>query len=387
MSEDVTPVDTSATVPSTSVRLANLHEATRTMMLAESRETVARTAATAATDVLGFPMNTVRLYDPGTDRLMPTAVSAGVEEVAGERTPYERGETIQWEAFDGDEVLVFDDVTEIDDDVPRSGSGSMLVAPLGEHGVLTLGSTTEGGIDPADVELARVLAANVEAAMDRARRRAALGERTESLRRKNERLDEFASIVSHDLRNPLNVARGYVELAIEEDDTDELPAALDALDRMEDLVDATLSLAREGRDVEETEPTDVGDLAREAWAVVDAPAATLVVEDAPTVPADPERLRTLLENCLRNAVDHAGRDVTVVVGATPDGFFVADDGPGIPEGEREAALERGYTTADDGTGFGLAIVADIARAHGWTTELSESADGGLRLTFDGSRQP
>ncbi|QZP37669.1 sensor histidine kinase [Halobaculum magnesiiphilum] len=385
MTEDVTPIDASATAPSTSVRLANLHEATRSMMLAESREGVARTAATAATDVLGFPLNTVRLYDPESDRLMPTAVSDGVEELAGERTPYERGETIQWEAFDGGEQLVFDDITEIDDDVPRSGTGSMLVAPLGEHGVLTLGSTTEGGIDPADVELARVLAANVEAAMDRARRRATLAERTESLRRKNERLDEFAAIVSHDLRNPLNVARGYVDLAIEEDDTEHLPAAAEALDRMDDLVDATLSLARQGHTVEETEETDLGRLAREAWAVVDAPGATLSVEDAPVVTADPERLRTLLENCLRNAVDHAGPEVTVEVGATADGFFVADDGPGIPEGDREKAFDRGYTTADDGTGFGLAIVADIARAHGWTVGVAESADGGLRLTFDGSR--
>lgn len=381
------PIDASATAPSTSARLANLHEATRTMMLAESREEVGRTAATAATDVLGFPLNTVRLYDPGTDRLMPTAVSDGVEELAGDRTPYERGETIQWEAYDGGDPLVFDDITDIDDDVPRSGSGSMLIAPLGEHGVLTLGSTTEGGIDPADVELARVLAANVEAAMDRARRRAALAERTESLRRKNERLDEFAAIVSHDLRNPLNVTRGYVELAIEEDDTAHLPAAVEALDRMDDLVDATLSLARQGRDVEEAEmePTDVGRLAREAWAVVDAPAATLVVDDAPTVAADPERLRTLLENCLRNAVDHAGPDVTVVVGESDEGFFVADDGPGVDPGDRDAMFDRGFTTADDGTGFGLATVADIARAHDWTTGACESADGGFRLEFDGSR--
>ena len=385
MSEDATPIDASATTPSTAARLANLHEATRTMMLAESREAAARTAATAATDVLGFPMNTVRLYDPGSDRLMPTAVSDGVEELAGERTPYERGETIQWEAFDGGDLLVFDDITEIDDDVPRTGSGSMLVAPLGDHGVLTLGSTTESGIEPADVELARVLAANVEAAMDRARRRAALAERTESLRRKNERLDEFAAIVSHDLRNPLNVARGYVELAAAEDDTDHLPAAVEALDRMDDLVEATLSLAREGRDVEETEPADVGLLAREAWAVVDAPAATLVADDGPTVQADPERLRTLLENCLRNAVEHAGSEVTVVVGGTDDGFFVADDGPGINSEDCEALFDRGHTTADGGAGFGLAIVADIARAHGWAVRVAESADGGLRLELDGSR--
>jgi signal transduction histidine kinase len=235
------------------------------------------------------------------------------------------------------------------------------------------------------VELARVLAANVEAAMDRARRRAALAEQTESLRRKNERLDEFATIVSHDLRNPLNVARGYVELAAAEDDTDHLPAAVEALDRMDDLVEATLSLAREGRDVEETEPADVGLLAREAWAVVDAPAATLLTDDGTTVQADPERLWTLLETCLRNAVEHAGSEVTVVVGGTDDGFFLADDGPGVNSEDCEALVDRGHTTVDGGTGFGLAIVADIARAHGWAVRVTESTDGGLRLEFDGSR--
>ena len=69
----------------------------------------------------------------------------------------------------------------------------------------------------------------------------------------------------------------------------------------------------------------------------------------------------------RNAIDHGGEDVTVVVGDLPDGtgFFVADDGVGISEAEREEVLELGYSTGDgDRTGFGLAIVNQIATAHG-----------------------
>ncbi|MFB6271074.1 MAG: sensor histidine kinase, partial [Halobacterium sp.] len=76
--------------------------------------------------------------------------------------------------------------------------------------------------------------------------------------------------------------------------------------------------------------------------------------------------------------------VTVTVGdAGSDGFYVADDGPGIPESERDAVFEGGYTTAEDGTGFGLAIVEDIVEAHGWTVDVTASEDGGARFDVRG----
>jgi len=370
----------------TAEKLASLHGATRRMMHADSREAVADIAATAATDVLGFSLHTVRLYDPENDVLLPTAVSPTVERLAGERRAYDRGETIQWRSFEDETLLVFQDITEIDDDVPRSGEGSMLVAPLDDHGVVTLGSVRKDDIARADRELARVLAANVEAAMDRARRRATLSERTARLERQNERLDRFASIVSHDLRNPLNVARGYVDLARETGETDDLENAADALDRIDALVDSMLDLAREGEAVDDPEPVRLATVATEAWSTVDAPEASLAVESDADVRADPERLRTLLENCFRNSVDHGGEDVRVAVEPLPDGgFAVTDDGPGVDPDERDTVFDRGYTTANDGTGFGLAIVRDIADAHGWTTAVTESAGGGARFEFVPSR--
>ncbi|WP_313690969.1 sensor histidine kinase [Halorarum halobium] len=366
----------------TAEKLANLHAATREMMLAESSEEVAGIAATAATDVLGFSLNTVRLHEESPERLLPTAVSPAVEELAGDRRAYERGETVQWDAFDGDELLTFQDITEIDDDVPRTGEGSMLVAPLAEHGVLTLGSVRTADIDPADVELARVLAANVEAAMNRAERRATLAARTARLERQNERLDGFASIVSHDLRNPLNVAAGNVDLARETGDLDRLDAASDALDRMDGLIDSVLTLAREGRVVEETEPIGLSEISASAWSSVDAPDASFTVAGDAVVEADRERLRTLLENCFRNAVDHCGPAVSIRVEPLDGGgFAVCDDGPGIRPDEREEIFERGYTTTEEGTGFGLAIVRDVADAHGWSVTVTESDAGGSRFEF------
>jgi signal transduction histidine kinase len=202
---------------------------------------------------------------------------------------------------------------------------------------------------------------------------------------RNTRLEEFSSVVSHDLRNPLNVAQGRLELARETADTENLATAARALDRMDTLVEDLLTLAREGQDVSETEPVSLPTIVRQCWGTVVTDAARLVVETERTIRADRSRLRELLENLLRNAVSHAGPDVTVTVGDLADGsgFYVADDGPGIPESERERAFESGYTTADDGTGLGLAIVREIAQAHGWTVSLTESEAGGMRIEFRG----
>ena len=207
----------------------------------------------------------------------------------------------------------------------------------------------------------------------------------EQLERQNERLERFASVLSHDLRNPLNVAQGYVDL-IEQDDADpeHVERVDSALDRMDDLIDDTLALAREGSAVTDPERVDIAAVAEAAWETVPTGDATLTVSVDRTVPADRERLVRLFENLFRNSVEHSATDdLTVRVEDTPDGFAVVDDGAGIPEGEREAVLEQGYTTNEGGTGLGLAIVAEIARAHGWTVKVGESEAGGARIAFHG----
>ncbi|MEZ3115054.1 sensor histidine kinase [Halobaculum sp. MBLA0147] len=202
-----------------------------------------------------------------------------------------------------------------------------------------------------------------------------------ALRRENDRLEEFASVVSHDLRSPLNTARGYVQLARDEDDPERLAAVERALDRMTTIVDDSLTLARRADTVETREPVAVAALVEECWAVVETDEATLDVASF-DVQADPDRLRHVFENLFRNAVQHGGEDVTVTVGPLDDGeFYVADDGPGVSAEDREAVFELGHTTAADGTGFGLAIVQRVAAAHGWAVSVTESDDGGARFEF------
>ncbi|MFB6179221.1 MAG: PAS domain S-box protein [Halorientalis sp.] len=207
-------------------------------------------------------------------------------------------------------------------------------------------------------------------------------------KQREQRLEQFASVVSHDLRNPLNVIQGRIEYIQHTGELDHVDTIADAADRMERLIDDLLALARQGQTVGETEPVDVAETARLAWQQVETGTATLTVEDAiETVEADQHRLRELFENLFRNALEHAstdGRDLTVRVGAIDGGgIYVADDGPGIPPEDRENVFEHGYTENEDGTGFGLAIVESIAEAHGWSISLTDGWAGGARFEITG----
>lgn len=82
-------------------------------------------------------------------------------------------------------------------------------------------------------------------------------------------------------------------------------------------------------------------------------------------------------------MEHGGHDVSVSVGTMADGFYVADTGPDIPESDSEAVFEAGYSTSEEGTGFGLRIVEQIADAHGWEVAVTDSEEGGARFEITG----
>jgi PAS domain S-box-containing protein len=407
--------------------LGRLHETARDLMVADTTEEIAQVTAGAAAEVLQFPLSTVRLYDEGAGELVPAGRSAQVQTRLPDRPAYGPGDGIVWQVYESGRRRTVEDVSSILEEVIdperiRSTVSSVTYLPLGEHGVITLG-TADGGIDESDVRLAEILAANAEVALDRATRTALLRRRERELSRQNERLEEFASVVSHDLRNPLSVAAGYLDVlrgqltdtlsdagaapAVDEGENGnghgggtgtgtgteggQLPTdvmrSLDRIERahgrMERLISDLLTLAREGQQVGETTPVRLGEAARRAWAGVDTADATLSLEGDRRLRADPDRLASLFENLFRNAVVHGGPTVTVRVGPTADGFFVADDGPGIPPDERDRVFERGYSTGGEGTGFGLSIVRGVAQAHGWTVGVEAAADGGARFVVSG----
>jgi signal transduction histidine kinase len=206
-----------------------------------------------------------------------------------------------------------------------------------------------------------------------------LNKKERELREQNERLDEFVNEVTHDLRGPLTVASGHLELAKMEDDSIEhLNKVQNAHQRIEQLVQDARAKAR-GNDDLTREQLSLSESARTAWKNIDTATVSLEIEDDRTVEADSGQILRLLENLFRNSVEHGGKNVTVRVGSTSSGFFVADTGPGIPEDKRQRIFERNVTYSDQGTGYGLAIVMDIIDDHGWSISVQESEEGGARF--------
>ena len=216
-------------------------------------------------------------------------------------------------------------------------------------------------------------------------------QRERQLEEQNERLEEFADVVSHDLRNPLSTAEGWVAavtdaLDAEEPDIETATMGLDHIahshERMDELIEVLLTMARQGQTVADPEPVSLEACATEAWATAETGAMELRVETDRTVPADRARLRQAFENLFRNANDHSGASV-VTVTTTPEGFAVEDDGQGIDPDDREDLFEFGYTTDEEGTGIGLAVVERIVEAHGWQITVSDSDDGGACFAITG----
>ncbi|AUG48520.1 two-component system sensor histidine kinase [Haloarcula taiwanensis] len=379
-------------------RLEALHEATRQLMAAEVRNEVAGIGVNAAADIIGLDANAVHLINDDGE-LEPVAATAAARELVGDIPTLRPSDSIAWRVYESGEATAVPDV-RLDSDVqnPETPIRSELYLPLGKHGILIAASATVDAFNEADIVAGRILAANMEVALAAVERDRQLRDREQELSTQNDRLEQFATVVSHDLRNPLNVAIGRLEAVKEEHDDENIAAIEQALDRMQTLIDDLLLLARTGDSVAEMETVALATAVTDCWEVVDTGDAALVVDTDRKIQADMTRLKQLLENLIRNAVEHSATDsqlqsegadrhgspaVTITVTEIPDGFAVSDDGPGVPESDRETVFESGYSTTTDGTGFGLSIVSQIAAAHDWTVTLTESDTGGARFEFTG----
>jgi len=366
-------------------RLELLHDAAQELIRADSRQAIADRVVEAAEEILGFSVTVVRFYDDDAKELVPVAESDSVGDVIPERRPFSADSgSLNWASYEADEVRVYDDI-EADTVAVDTGTGirSLMLLPMGSHGVVSVGETAPDAFDSTDEFLARILTTAAETALDERERERRLRESRDELRRQNERLEEFASVVSHDLRNPLNVATGRLALARSDPDGEHFDAVERAHDRMEALIEDLLALAREDDTAADVEPVDPASAVRECWANVETGEASLVVEVDRPILADERRLKQLLENLIRNAVEHGGDDVTVTVGELDDGFFVEDDGVGIPADRRESVFEAGYSTSDEGTGFGLRIVKQVVADHDWEIRVTEGRGGGARFEVTG----
>ncbi|WP_123537859.1 hybrid sensor histidine kinase/response regulator [Halosimplex salinum] len=353
--------------------IEELHSSARAFIQAETAEEVAEIAVTAVRDILEMPANGFHRYDGTDDRLVPVTWTDRTEELVGEPPVFESGEGIAWEAFAAGEPLVYDDIATNDKRYnPDTPIRSQLALPLDGRGVHLIGAPEPAAFDETDVSLAKTVAAHATAALERV-------ERERELTRQNERLATFTDIVSHDLRNPLNVAIGRLELAQDACDCPHLADVDQALRRTETLLDDLYAFARAGTVTLDPENVDLTNLCRTCWGHIETGAATLVTDSQQVIHADRSRVRELMENLFSNAIRHGDGAVTVTVGDLEDGFYVADDGPGISDADTDVVFDYGYSTSEDGTGFGLSIVREIADVHGWDVRITDSDAGGARF--------
>ena len=409
----------------------------------------------AADAVLDFGICVVNLESDGLLEVRAISDSTPPEDVE----PMAVDEGLVGLTYRTGESYLVADLEEMPAAEPKGPYRSAVSVPVGDRGTFQTVAETPDAFDETDVELAELLSTHCAAALDRIERAEELRERTRQLERQNRRLDRFAGVVSHDLRNPLSVMDGYVDLAEQTGEPEHFEQCRQAVARMRALTDDLLTLARKGSSIDGVESVSLSSLAADCWETVRTDDAALEVAGDYEFAADRDRARQVLENLFRNAVEHgstsppsqaredavehgstssrskaddagsenasepsvagapedavehgstsppsqnredtggendsepsvadAPDDATVVVGPLADGegFFVADDGPGIPEADREAVFDVGVTTRDSGTGVGLSIVETVAEAHGWSVAVTESADGGARFEFTGA---
>ncbi|WP_115864087.1 sensor histidine kinase [Halorussus litoreus] len=356
--------------------------------------------------ILDFEMCVIGIEDDG-----ELVVRAASEDIAVDEQTQAMDEGLAGKTYRTGESYVIHDTASVDEISDDSPYRSAISIPIDDRGNFQAVDTEPDAFDQTDLELTELLVSHTSAATKNL-------ERTKELERKNERLEEFSSVISHDLRSPLNIAQGMIGLAKESGDLSHLSKAETALDRMNELTENLLTLAKEGEVLDDREPVAVADVARQAWSTSATGEASLsVAESLGMVSADPSRFQTLFENLFRNAVEHGSTSsqptaddavehsstsprsharedaaehgesaVTVEVGGLSDGFFVADGGPGIPNEQRQQLnrmFEQRSLQLHEREGFGLVIVQQIVEAHGWEIRVTESDSGGARFDVTG----
>ncbi|MFB6198481.1 MAG: ATP-binding protein, partial [Halobacteriaceae archaeon] len=363
-------------------RIGSLHDVATDIDSCDTAQGVYDLIIETAEEILNFDLAVV---DEATgDVLVPRAVSAELDEHEHyDQTPIDAEDNFGAKAYRTGNPSLIDDLTNHDVDPASTEFRSVLTVPVGEYGIFQTVDRSVGAFDEADLEMVELLITHAKNQLDRLEQQQRLRDRTDELERQNERLTEFASVVSHDLQNPLNVAQGRLELAQEEQDWDHVDDAASAVDRSLSLIGDLLALAREGQQVRELEPVNLAETAKSCWQNVATADATIEVNAECSILADRGRLKQLIENLISNAIEHGGDDVTITIGVLEDGFYFADDGRGIPTEQRDQIFELGHSSTKEGTGFGLNIVKEIADAHGWMIEVTESKRGGAKFEFTG----
>jgi PAS domain S-box-containing protein len=227
-------------------------------------------------------------------------------------------------------------------------------------------------------------------------------EHQRQLEESNERLERFAYVASHDLQEPLRTISNYVELIAEEygeDLDDDAEQFIDVVttgsERMQSMINGLLDYSRVTTRGDEFEPVDAeavaADVADDLTIMLDEEDGTMTWGDLPTVTADGDQLRQVVQNLVKNALEHSGGEpVEVEIRGRDVGdayrFAVADDGPGIEPNRQEKIFRifksgKQYQTSSQAKGIGLAICDNIVQRHGGDIWVESEPGDGATFVF------
>jgi len=368
-------------------RLRRLHAVTRQMMRAETEEALFQAVTEAASELLGFEYNTVRRYDSEGEQLVPVAVSSALQAVSGDRRAYNRGETIHWRAIEDEEILVFQNVAKIEDDADRTGTGSMMVIPLRDFGVLSLGSPEPQTIREDDVQLAAVFRANVETAIDRVNHTQELNDKQEQLNRQKQQIMVLNRVLRHNIRNELTKLAGF-QTELDDHTTDEtdpyVEQSLQCIQQIDSLAETARSIQEVLSGPQHKSRVDLVAVAKRqvqrARRTFDA--ATVRTEfPAAAIAVASERISDGIWEVIENAVVHNDTGVSRVHVSIhqverPAGAYqqltVSDNGPGLPRQERDVISAESEDKLKHGSGLGLWYLKWLVDRSGGSLGFVES---------------
>jgi len=382
-------------------RVEALSEATNELLYSRTETATADTVVHIAQRIVDQPLAAMWSYDDGDDTLSPIGATGAATDFAGVERPAdlpEMGpESDENDIFHAGEPTVIEDYQALSNpSAPDMPMRTLLCLPLDDQGLLCIGSDTVSSFDTDERFLLEILAGTAAAALDRVERETRLKSKQTELERSNEALQQFAYIASHDLQEPLRMVSSYVDLLDREygDDLDDEAAeymafAVDGARRMQDMVDALLRYSRVETNASAPEATDPGavlDRTLDSLRMrIEEADATVTAGTLPPVEADPNQVGQVFQNLLENAIQYAteaGIDPHVEVrGQREDDevvFTVSDNGPGIPDGDREDVFDifhRAGAHDTSGTGIGLAVCQRIVLRHDGRIWVEPSDDG------------
>ncbi|ERH01588.1 MAG: histidine kinase-, DNA gyrase B-, and HSP90-like ATPase [Halonotius sp. J07HN6] len=355
--------------------LESVQELTQETLTTETPEEMIEPVLERLPDALNLPITGFWQYNRARNQLEPLAMTEAASELIEIPPTFGPGSSIAWEAFTSGETKIISDVGDRDDAYnEESPIRSEVIAPIGEYGVLMAGSVRSHTVTEIDRNIASTLGSTLDTSLQLINNRQEL-----------DLLDQvLGRVLRHNIRNELNVMKGYARVLIEETDDEHTQFAENILENCNSL-EQTANNARDmqrvvqSRDSRKSVAVDsIIDDAIEQAREEQSTTADIVVDrqtggDILAHPKLPTAVLHLVKNGLEHGVkENPDAEQVRVTTYEADGktvIEVEDDGPGIPEDELAVLDRHGESALEHGSGVGLWLVDRIVEYSEATIEF------------------